>query len=217
MITPISPTDNTTSATRTASVQLTQNFDTFINLLTTQLRNQDPLKPMDPTEFVSQLTQFSELEQTMAQTGILEQIAGATQGTGRFEALSFLDRTVTVRSEQVMLGEGEAVFAVEMTEPIAEPTIHIFDRYDRHVATLDHDAISPDGIVRWDGRLDEGGRGADGLYRVQIVTGEGDAARIVGQAVQMAQVTQVQFGATGAILLLGNGLSVGAEAVTSVR
>ena len=50
------------SASATGALSLSDNYDTFLNLLTAQLRNQDPLNPTDPTEFVSQLTQFSQLE-----------------------------------------------------------------------------------------------------------------------------------------------------------
>jgi len=55
---------------------LASNFDTFLQLLTTQLQNQDPLSPMDSTEFTNQLVLFSQLEQQINQSKKLEQLVG---------------------------------------------------------------------------------------------------------------------------------------------
>ena len=60
---PSSATSTNTSGTNQASAQLTQNYNTFLQMLTTQLKNQDPMNPTDSNQFVSQLTSYSQLEQ----------------------------------------------------------------------------------------------------------------------------------------------------------
>ena len=58
---------NTPTASENAGVSLAKNFDTFLTLLTTQLKNQDPTSPMDSKEFTNQLVQFSQVEQAINQ------------------------------------------------------------------------------------------------------------------------------------------------------
>ena len=65
------------------------NRDTFLRLLVEQIRHQDPLSPMDPTEFVSQLAEFSAMEQLLEMRRTLEDIREALQGTeGSFDPVA---------------------------------------------------------------------------------------------------------------------------------
>ena len=84
-ISPITSATNTGAATPGASSSLTHgvNEEVFLQLLVSQLKNQDPLNPTDSTQFVSQLAQFSELEQVIGIRGDIEtQLNGTTATTG---------------------------------------------------------------------------------------------------------------------------------------
>ncbi len=78
----IAPTTTAPAAAPTAAVPATsadtkglnQNFDQFLMLLTTQLKNQDPLSPMDSTQFTNQLVMFSQVEQSINQNKNLEKL-----------------------------------------------------------------------------------------------------------------------------------------------
>ena len=65
--------------TETAAADLASDFDTFLQLLTTQLKNQDPSKPFDSTEFVGQLASFSAVEQQIATNSKLDALVAATR------------------------------------------------------------------------------------------------------------------------------------------
>lgn len=88
----------TSDAIRSANLDLTSDFDTFISLLTAQVTNQDPLEPVDSTQFVEQLATFSGLEQQVASNTHLEQIVGLLQNTLSGQGNNLLGKTATASS-----------------------------------------------------------------------------------------------------------------------
>src|SRR5579884_3869002 len=79
-----------------AMQQLTGNFDTFLQLLTTQLQNQDPLSPMDSTQFTQQLVEFSQVEQQINTNNNLQNLIGLTEANAGSTAVSYLGKDVTI-------------------------------------------------------------------------------------------------------------------------
>jgi flagellar basal-body rod modification protein FlgD len=75
---------------------LADDFDTFLQLLTTQLRNQDPLEPMDTNQFTQQLVQFSGVEQQIQTNSYLENLITSTEAQSVNAAVNYLGSTVTV-------------------------------------------------------------------------------------------------------------------------
>src|SRR3546814_4696934 len=86
-----------------ARKSLSENFDQFLTMLTVQLQNQDPLSPMDSTEFTNQLVMFSQLEQEIEQNSNLEQVIALQQATEATAALNYLGREVEAESAAVYL------------------------------------------------------------------------------------------------------------------
>src|ERR1051326_9398368 len=82
-----------------AQKTLSSNFDTFLTLLTTQLKNQDPLQPMDSNQFTQQLVQFSQVEQQINSNKNLESLISLTKSQTTTAAVSYLGKTLT-RSEE---------------------------------------------------------------------------------------------------------------------
>ena len=95
MIDPV--TTSTTAVTGAAAAQksLASNFDTFLTLLTTQLQHQDPLSPMDSTEFTQQLVQFSSVEQQISANKNLESLIALTKSRSSADAVSYLGKSLT--------------------------------------------------------------------------------------------------------------------------
>ena len=87
---------STTSATTTSQVRLSNNFDTFLQLLTTQLKNQDPTQPMDANQFTQQLVQYSQVEQQLSTNSKLDNLLKAFQGNQTNSVLGYLGTKVTM-------------------------------------------------------------------------------------------------------------------------
>src|ERR1700677_2198810 len=90
--------------------QLSGNFDTFLQLLTTQLQNQDPLDPMDSNQFTQQLVEFSQVEQQINTNTNLQTLITQGQSQSGAYATGYLGKTVTVSGGQGALTNGEATW-----------------------------------------------------------------------------------------------------------
>src|SRR4029453_17851676 len=120
----IAPVSAASAATRSES-QLAANFDTFLVLLTAQLKNQDPLEPMDSNEFTHQLVQFSSVEQQINSNKNLESLIALTKARGAADAVSYLGKTLTLTDGMAALMGGEANWAYSLENDAANATLVI--------------------------------------------------------------------------------------------
>src|SRR5580658_123707 len=91
-----------------ATQQLTGNMDTFLQLLTTQLQNQDPMNPMDSDQFTQQLVEYSQVEQQINTNSNLQSLISLQQGGAGSSAVGYLGKTVTVSGGTAPLTNGAA-------------------------------------------------------------------------------------------------------------
>jgi flagellar basal-body rod modification protein FlgD len=187
------------------------NRDAFLRLLVAQLKNQDPLKPQDNSEFVAELAQFSSLEQSMGINDRLDLLAAQNSGLANSQAIGLVGSSATVRGSMVTVdgtGTGTPV-AFNLSAPTATTVVTIRDQNGRVVRTMDL-GEREDGLVRitWDGRDDAGNIQPAGTYVVAV-----EAENAVGGAVSVSQettgkITEVSFDKGYPVLHLDNGLSV---------
>src|SRR6186713_986971 len=110
MTTPITGTSNSLTGTAggNAMAKLSSNFETFLTLLTTQLKNQDPTSPMDSNQFTQQLVQFSQVEQQIQSNSNLKTLIAQGQSSASAMAMDFLGKKVSILNGQAPLSGGEA-------------------------------------------------------------------------------------------------------------
>ena len=95
---------------------IADNLDTFLQLLTTQLKNQDPLEPLDTNEFTSQLVQFSSVEQDVKSNGLLEQLVGNSAVASGQVAVSYIGKVVSADGATTQLSNGAATWRLNASE-----------------------------------------------------------------------------------------------------
>ena len=100
------------NASQMASSRATiaDNFDTFLNILTTQLKNQNPMDPLDTNQFTAQLVQFTGVEQQLKTNEFLESLMLAGQNTAKSDAVSYIGKEVTSSGKTGELSDTKAVF-----------------------------------------------------------------------------------------------------------
>lgn len=190
------------------AVEKTLGHDEFLKLLVAQLRNQDPLKPQDSTQFVAELAQFSSLEQTMGINDRLDQLLVQGQGQANTDVAALVGTTATVRGSWVSLAaDGEPVPVAFTLDGPATTTVTIRSS-NGTVRTLD---LGPQraGLVQvaWDGRDEQGNRLPIGSYEVSVeAKNEQRAVRVSQEASGL--VTAVSFDQGYPVLHLDNGVSV---------
>lgn len=194
---------------------IADNFDTFLQILTTQLKNQNPLDPLDTNQFTQQLVQFTGVEQQLKTNEFLEAMMTATQNSTNSEAVSYVGKVVTASGNKSELIDGSATwhFAVDKSATI---TATVRDLAGNTVFTKQGQVPQGESIFKWDGISNDGNRKADGTYYVTIEARDADG-RLIDVATEMTgEVTGVDFTGTEPVLIVGNA-RVNMSGVMSVR
>lgn len=166
---------NGTQATLTGRERLADNFDTFLTLLTTQLKNQDPSQPLDSNQFTAQLVQMSGVEQQLLTNDLLKaMVDNSTNGIG--DAVSLIGKDVRAVGQDAALNDGKARWGFNLPSQATSVTLEIRDSAGRVVnATALSDVKAGDHDFVWDGKDQAGRQLPDGgPYRL-VVTAK-DAA-----------------------------------------
>lgn len=168
--------------------------DDFLKLLITQLKNQDPLKPTDNTEFVSQLAQFSQLEQTAKQADLLQKGLDAQTATLQFSLLPMVGRQISIERPLVQLGQGPAAITYDLEKNAAKVQISILDEQRRVVRTLESSGNQA-GLnqVQWDGKDNTGAAMPPGVYAYGISAIDHQGAAVSTTGLAQLAVTGVRI------------------------
>lgn len=143
---------------------LAETFDTFLTLLTTQLKHQDPLNPMDTNEFTSQLVEFTGVEQAISTNKKLDHLISLQTELQLNEAVGYIGKTVASDSIILMLQEGQSTITYDLAGNAAKTNIMIIDELGNTVRTLSGETGVGHHEIAWDGLDDDGDPLEDGLY-----------------------------------------------------
>src|SRR6185295_9321796 len=144
-------TASTPSAAAGAQKQLSSNFDTFLTLLTTQLKNQDPLSPMDSNQFTQQLVQFSQVEQQINSNKNLESLIALTKARSATDAVSYLGKTLTLTDGMGALMDGEANWAYSLDNHASSATLYVKNMHGDVVYSAPAETDEGMHSFTWDG------------------------------------------------------------------
>jgi flagellar basal-body rod modification protein FlgD len=162
--------------------------DAFLQLLITQLSNQDPLSPLQDHEFVAQLASFSSLEQLENLNEAMQASLLLDQSVNNSLATNLIGKEVLVESSSLKLGEeNEPTLQVELAQD-ASVVVLIRDEDGNLIRTLNEGEHAAGSLtVTWDGNDDAGERAEAGLYEVEIL-----ATSDTGESVETALRTRAE-------------------------
>jgi len=146
---------------------ISQNFDTFLTLLTTQLKNQNPLDPLDTNQFTQQLVQFAQVEQQMSMNSQLTTLVSLQKTAQTTAAVNFLGSTVVVDGETAALSNGKAGWTYSTDKP-ATAVFNIKDKTGAVVYSESRTLSAGAGTFSWNGRATNGTVMPDGDYTLSI-------------------------------------------------
>src|SRR6266702_5420469 len=113
-----SATSSSSSTTGIDSSTIAGNFQTFLTLLTTQLKNQNPLDPLDTNQFTQQLVQFAQVEQQLKQNEQLATLVSIEKSAQATTALAFVGQNVAVDGQTAALKNGSATWSFQVPKPV---------------------------------------------------------------------------------------------------
>jgi flagellar basal-body rod modification protein FlgD len=183
------------SSTGTDSNTIAGNFQTFLTLLTTQLKNQNPLDPLDTNQFTAQLVQFAQVEQQLKANDQLTTLVSLQQTAQASQALDYVGKDVVVDGDTAPLKDGSATWWVTVDKPVLA-TITITDATGQTVMTSTRslDAGKNQPLV-WDGKGANDQQWADGNYKMSITAKDANGQSVaipteIQAVVDSADLTQ---------------------------
>jgi flagellar basal-body rod modification protein FlgD len=176
-------------------------------MLVAQLKNQDPLNPMQGSDFSAQLAQFSSLEQLFNVNDNLESIKGAFDEKGDDNLLDYIGKEVLSEGDTLTLKEGESLGANYSLEQSAATVINIFDTNGVQVAQLTP-GVQAAGVhkVEWDGKGVDGSTYTDGVFTYEVLQLNQSGAYTAVSTGISGTITGVTFNEGMAYLLMGDNL-----------
>ncbi|WP_435640009.1 flagellar hook assembly protein FlgD [Micavibrio aeruginosavorus] len=155
--------------TQTQSIKLAEDFSQFLTLLTTQLQNQDPMNPMDSTEFTNQLVQFSQVEQAINTNQKLDDLLSLQLGSISSVALGYVGMDVTYTSAEMNWDGAKPVdifYNLESGAKVAKA--NIYNEAGDLIRSMEAPKAAGPQQTTWDGKDDDGNVVPEGTYTLKI-------------------------------------------------
>ncbi|PSC06888.1 flagellar hook capping protein [Alsobacter soli] len=158
---------SSTSSSSSDKSMLANNFDQFLLLLTTQLKNQNPLDPLDTNQFTQQLVQFASVEQQIKTNTQLTSLLAATKASTATNALNFVGSTITADGATAHLSNGSATWSLNAAKA-AQATISVKNSSGDEVYSLTKSLSAGAQTFTWDGTSNSGVKLGDGDYTISV-------------------------------------------------
>lgn len=178
--------------------------DRFLTLLVTQLKNQDPLNPMDNSQMTSQLAQISTVSGIDKLNATLNSLVSSLGTSQSMQTADMIGKSVLVPGSQMTLANGAAYAGVNLSSDADQVTVKILDSAGNVIRTQklgEQDA----GVfnIGWDGKKDDGTKAADGTYKFTVEATQG-GKDVKVSALQIGTVSALVRSGSGFLLDLGS-------------
>lgn len=200
--------DSASVGTTQASVNASKEMDrdAFLNLLITQLQNQDPLNPTDSTEFTAQLAQFSSLEQLGNVNENLKQLQDFQASINNSQAVSLIGKEITANGNFLSLTNGQPVACdFKLDGDASVVGVSIYDHTGEFVKSFEGQNLAAGNhTLHWDGTNQNGSPAASGAYTFEVMAADADANSIHTTTFFSGSVDKVIFENNTTYLISGS-------------
>ena len=190
------------------SAMLASNFETFLALLTSQLKNQDPLSPVDSNQFTAQLTQMAGVEQQLLTNELLKSLVAAQGGGGLAGAANYIGKDATAAWSATKFTDGEARWSYEVASNAGSVKLEVVDGAGNVVWSGDApNKTSGVHQFSWDGAATSGNDGQEGqVYSLKVVAKDAAGGAIDAQVLTEGRITGVEMYDGETYLTVGNSI-----------
>lgn len=202
--------------------KIAENFDQFLLLLTTQLKNQDPTEPLDTNEFTAQLVQFAGVEQQLATNTNLEKMISLSQQSKIQTGVSYIGKAVDAEGNAGFLQNKQSAFVYELPAAAKEVKVSILNEAKQVVFSGNGVTTKGKNLVSWDGKSNIGAsNGKDmpnGVYYISAKATGLDGKEIKDvKTYTTGRVSAASFDADGNLNLEVGTLDIPVDKVIAVR
>jgi len=204
----VSAVDTTTAANNINSGigSLANNYETFLKLLTTQLKNQDPLSPLDTNNFTQQLTAMTGVQQQLLTNQLLTQMISQGQVGLSGSAVGLIGKQVTAENPVMTLQNHDIQFGYSLDKGASDTTLEVLDANGQTVwsGKATDNAAGPH-ILDWNGKNGRGGQMPDGgAYTLRVTSLDSGGSKVASVTTTTGVVTRVENVNGQTVLTLGN-------------
>ena len=194
----VGSTTSTTPATGTSAditagqTNLSTGYTTFLSLLTTQLKNQDPTSPLDTNQFTQQLVQMTGVQQQLLSNQLLQTLVNQSSGSqGVSGAVGLIGKTVSAASPNATVSGGKAEWGYNLGEAAANATLTVSDASGKAVWTgTAPDLSSGTHAFTWNGKTTAGTQVGDGgTYTLSVAATDANGSKVTSAALVSGVVT----------------------------
>jgi flagellar basal-body rod modification protein FlgD len=179
--------------------------DSFLTLLVAQLRHQDPLNPMEGTEFTAQLAQFSSLEQLQNVNDNLSNMQVSQSEALIFKAMDFMGKEIDVQGNDLMLDDETPARGGFYMESPADCVVTVFDVHGTAVKNIPMGRLeSGTHSFEWDGTGDSGAVQEPGIYSFAVTAVDGTGQALPVETHMSGRVDRVSFEGGIPLLYVGD-------------
>jgi flagellar basal-body rod modification protein FlgD len=197
-------TSSTASTSQAATQQLSGNMNTFLTLLTTQLQNQDPLSPMDSTQFTQQLVEYSQVEQQINTNTNLQSLISLQQSNASAAAVSYLGTNVTVTNGNAALTNGTATWTYALGATAANTTLTVTNSSGQAVYSGSGSTSAGSNNFTWNGQDNSGNQLPDGTYTLAVNATDASGATVTTAVASSGTVSEINLSGTTPQLVIGS-------------
>lgn len=181
----------------------------FLKLMVAQLKNQDPMKPMENGDFLGQMAQFSSVTGLQELQASFNQLAGVMQSNQALQASALVGRSVLVPGNAAVLSPGRMVLgAVDLPASTADVMLTVTDQNGQIIRAMNMgQQVSGLAGFQWDGKSDAGDMAPAGRYKIAANAVIDGKMQVVDTlvAVQVESVTLGRGGQESTLNLAGSG------------
>lgn len=176
----------------TASTALSANYEMFLTLLTTQIRNQSPLDPMDANQFTQQLVQYSAIEQQIQTNSNLEEMKSSLAISNATSLVNYIGTTVTADSSQTTLQNGSAKWNFSMAKA-GTADITVKNAAGEVVYTASQAYGAGTAEFGWNGKTSNGVAAEDGTYTIDVAAKDAAGNKVAVTTEITGRVSALDF------------------------
>lgn len=196
--------------------QLMDNYDTFLQLLTTQIQNQNPTDPLDAQDFTDQLVQYSSIEQQILMNDSLEALLEIQREANTDSLVSYIGKNITATGDVAVLENGAATWNLEADAAVENLEVAIFDQYGALVATEQTSLDAGENSFTWDGTTSAGLDSSDGAYTISVYGTDADGNFVAVDTNVTGLVQEIDLTGSEPALSLGDGAKIPLSSVMTV-
>jgi flagellar basal-body rod modification protein FlgD len=197
-----------------SKTNLNSDYETFLKMLTTQAKNQDPLDPLDSSEYAAQLAAFSSVEQQVTTNDLLATMISQLGAMSMAQLSGWVG--MEARAAAPAYFDGDPVQVAPNPHSLADDAMLVV--YDANDAEVQRYSIGTSSdTINWNGVADDGSTFANGLYSFQVESYAEGELLSTDQAEIYSRITEARGENGDTVLVLEGGANVSANSVTALR